>query len=612
MSPYALHGLPEVAVWGMEGVIEMKRLRISTLSTRSIQGSLVTALLALFASMLAALAFISCDRIEDRRAQVLQSDLERARSLAGAFDAYAQDVLHQELALGLALSPPRSPPSQEMKQLLARSAGSYPSIRHYSYLDPQGLVVSSSEPRIVGRDLDDQSYLQKIVQGREWAVSDLLQEGDAGEPAFAIARGIRDEAGTLRGIVVASVDPRRLGMELDVERGGLGAAAIVDGQGRLVYRFPEAEPAWEQRYRAEVASALASAAPEEGDVRTASGVIDGREQLIAQAPVRSIGWAAWASSPKEEAVAPVLGDLYRDAAILIAATGMGALGLLAVGRNLAVPIRQLRERVQSIARGESSHQTEVAGPTEIRELADALNLMAEEVRAREELREEYLHTISHDLRSPLTIIQGRAQLIQLSPDKVDQVCKNADAVVTGARRMNAMIQDLADASRLESGHLKLQRRPVDLRFFVLDLTERLTGVVDADRIRVEAPDGLPLVSADPDRLERILMNLLTNALKYSDSGAEVTVTLAEGNGEVITSVSDHGPGIPPKELPDLFKRFSRTRHAREHHEGLGLGLYIAKGLVEVHGGRIWVESEVGRGSSFSFALPTLSVAGWGV
>ena len=217
-------------------------------------------------------------------------------------------------------------------------------------------------------------------------------------------------------------------------------------------------------------------------------------------------------------------------------------------------------------------------------------------------REDLLHAVSHDLRSPLTVIHGHAEILQRQADRVDLVRKNADAIVMGAKRMNAMVQDLVDLARFESGQLKLKREPVDLRSFVLDLRERLTGVLEAERIRVEAPEGLPGVSADPNRLERILMNLIGNALKYSDRGSEVTVSLAARNEEVVTAISDRGPGIPPEEMPLLFRQF-RPMRPREPREGLGLGLHIAKTLVEAHGGSIWVERELREGSVFSFALP---------
>jgi signal transduction histidine kinase len=151
--------------------------------------------------------------------------------------------------------------------------------------------------------------------------------------------------------------------------------------------------------------------------------------------------------------------------------------------------------------------------------------------------------------------------------------------------------------------MKLNAQPLDLRQFILDLKERMATVSGAERIATRIDEGLPRVSADPERLERVLSNLLSNALKYSTPGTPVVVSARPGDGEVVTSVADEGPGIDPADLPHLFDRYFRAGKVRAPHEGLGLGLYITKGLVEAHGGRIWVESEVGQGSTFSFTLP---------
>ncbi len=223
----------------------------------------------------------------------------------------------------------------------------------------------------------------------------------------------------------------------------------------------------------------------------------------------------------------------------------------------------------------------------------------------EEQREDILRAISHDLRSPLSAILGHAELLARHLQKADLERErlSADAIAINARRMNAMIQDLVDAARLESGQLRLNRQLVDLRSFISDLLRRLGPAMETGRIRAEVPEGLPPVSADPDRLERILTNLLSNALKYSSPGSEVLVSAQRWDGDVVTSVSDRGPGIPPEDLPKLFQRYARTTVSQARREGLGLGLYITRQLVEAHGGHIWVESQVGVGSTFSFSLP---------
>jgi len=223
----------------------------------------------------------------------------------------------------------------------------------------------------------------------------------------------------------------------------------------------------------------------------------------------------------------------------------------------------------------------------------------------QEQRDDILRAVSHDLRNPLAGVLGHAQLLLRMLERAGltgREAQSARAIVAGCERMNAMIQDLVDTVRSESGQLRLERKPVDLPSFVADLLQRQAQVMETGRIRVE-PAPLPPALADPTRLERIMLNLLSNALKYSAPGTEVTVRFRQRNGEIITAVADRGPGIAPEDLPRLFQRYYRPTAGRERREGVGLGLYIAKMLVEAHGGRIWAESKLGEGSVFSFSLP---------
>lgn len=250
--------------------------------------------------------------------------------------------------------------------------------------------------------------------------------------------------------------------------------------------------------------------------------------------------------------------------------------------------------------------------------------MVEDITDRkraEQFREEYIHTISHDLRVPLTVIQWHAQVLGRALERSElegQVRRSAEMIITGAARMNTMIQDLVDSARLEAGQLRLEKRPVDLRAFVSAFVSGLVrqasavvdlgqakveiSMMDAERIKVDIPVGLPAVNADPNRLERILMNLLTNALKYSPPQTEVLVKGTRTDEGVVLSVSDEGVGVAPEDRPHIFDRFYRAKAGRKA-EGLGLGLHITKLLVEAHGGHIWVESEPGKGSTFCFTLP---------
>lgn len=228
-------------------------------------------------------------------------------------------------------------------------------------------------------------------------------------------------------------------------------------------------------------------------------------------------------------------------------------------------------------------------------------------RAEEERRREhYVHTISHDLRAPLTVVIGQAQLLEMSlgqSNPAGRERRSARAIVTAAQRMNIMIQDLVDSARLESGQLSLKTQPTDLAAYMNDVLDHAGPVLDTSRIKVEIPATLPTVLADTDRLERVLMNLLSNALKYSPAGSEVLVRAWDAGPKVEVTIADQGEGIPEEDIPHIFDRFYRASN-RSQAEGLGLGLYITKMLVEAHGGRVWVESKVGKGSTFWLSLPT--------
>lgn len=224
----------------------------------------------------------------------------------------------------------------------------------------------------------------------------------------------------------------------------------------------------------------------------------------------------------------------------------------------------------------------------------------------QEQQEDMLRAVSHDLRTPLTVVQGQAQLLARLLEQAGwngRLKQSTDGILTGARRMNRMIEELVESARLESGQVRLRQASVDMHAFVVELKERLAGALEAERIRVEAAIPLAAVWVDPNALERILTNLLTNSPKYAGPGTEVAVRLCQRGGEVVTEVKDRGPGIPPEEQERIFQRFARVRRTAGQREGLGLGLYITRRLVEAHGGRIWVESTPGQGSTVSFTLP---------
>jgi PAS domain S-box-containing protein len=226
-----------------------------------------------------------------------------------------------------------------------------------------------------------------------------------------------------------------------------------------------------------------------------------------------------------------------------------------------------------------------------------------ELRQLEQMKEDYLHMVSHDLRAPLSVILSHAQLLEILARKDQQILNSARVINTSTLRMNNMISDLVDSTRLESGQFILKTGLIDFNGFINDLLNRVKGVLDVSRIEFKELKTLPSVKADPDRLERIIINLLSNALRYSPENKRVQIIPTLEGNKLLIAVKDQGRGISQVDLPNLFNRYYRAKIDNNEGEGLGLGLFITKCLVEVHGGEIWVDSELGKGSTFYFTLP---------
>ncbi|WP_240358157.1 sensor histidine kinase [Myxococcus vastator] len=234
---------------------------------------------------------------------------------------------------------------------------------------------------------------------------------------------------------------------------------------------------------------------------------------------------------------------------------------------------------------------------------------AQDVTTRHELdrlREEYVSLISHDLRNPLHTISLRVGLLRraLRERNLEREESMTESIQRSVAWMSSMIEELLEGSRLESQRETPRREPRDLARFLEGVLERDVAPDVRERFHLEVQSSLPPVWVDATRLERVVVNLMTNAAKYSPDGQPITVRAQLQPGQVVVSVTDLGPGLSPEDAARVFDKYYRTRKSGvADAKGLGLGLYISRLIIEAHGGRIWVESEPSRGSTFSFSLP---------
>ena len=244
------------------------------------------------------------------------------------------------------------------------------------------------------------------------------------------------------------------------------------------------------------------------------------------------------------------------------------------------------------------------GPVELRGRIKTLlrtRSLSLQLNALLEDHQAMLAMVSHDIRSPLTAVRLQAELL-LKNLSLDSKGKHlVQSIINNTGRMNRMIDDLLDLGRNGIGDIEVNSRPIQLKEFLSRLLANEHFTQGAERVRIEIPDDFPTIIADTDRLDRIFTNLISNALKYA-SGSDIVIRAHTVGDEAVIEVTDYGPGIDPKFVPRIFDRYFRVMKSEKHTRGLGIGLYITKLLVEAHGGRIWVTSQLGKGTTFSFGL----------
>jgi signal transduction histidine kinase len=299
---------------------------------------------------------------------------------------------------------------------------------------------------------------------------------------------------------------------------------------------------------------------------------------------------------------------------LLAAT----LAAIFIARRIERPVRRLSEVAHRLGGGETSVRAEVHGHGEVAELSTAFNLMAERVEEREarlreinERKSEVVSGVSHELRTPLTTIKTLASLLRRDdlPEAERREC--LDIIVMECERQIDLVMNLLDLSRIEAGGSSYTRGQVDVSALlrVCLRVEQHVATARGQNLRGRIPTALPPISTDRKAMRRVLCMLIENAIKYTPDGGTITVSAKEDDGGVTVTVSDTGPGIDPEDMPHLFEKFFRGKSrssssaSRGRVPGVGLGLHLARSVVEDLGGRISVESAPGEGSAFSVWLP---------
>jgi signal transduction histidine kinase len=580
---------------------------------------------------------------EDSKLAVSGVEADKASSAADSIDQFIREIVDDlDSVAGSPVDPDRSVRLQEFGGLLQRQKV----FSELIYLDASGrdcvhaysFEINKIETDDCGDDRSNSPEFLRTVADQRY-FGDIAFDDRDGRPHMTLAVA---EQAPGAGVIVADVDLGSVVDAIDRSRiGEAGYAYAVNARGELIAHPDKNLVLAHTSFAAlpQVRAALDGAATARADVVTTGRDPDGIEVLSAYQRVDAPGWWVFVEEPISEAFAPIESAIWRTALLLVVFLLVAIVTSVLLARNLVRPIESIQVAAAKIGSGALDQRIEMSSRDELGALAEEFNRMAARLQAsyvgleqqvQERTRElasalakldeksrelaaashhksEFLADMSHELRTPLNAISGFSQVLrkQLFGEINEKQAEYLDDILAASRHLLSLIDDVLDLAKVEAGQIELEVTPFSLREAlergVVIVRERATR--EDVRVQLQSDPDVDTVVGDERRIRQVVFNLLSNAVKFAPAGSTVDVAAARVDGEVQISVSDSGPGIAPEDQARIFEEFQQAAAGREQREGTGLGLALSRRLVELHGGHIWVDSEVGKGSTFVFTLP---------
>jgi len=581
---------------------------------------------------------------EDSKRAVTEAEADKAASAAVSIGQFVEEILAD---LDSVAEPADDPTYVEHVRRYRGLLGHQSLLSTLTYFDAAGRAcvhVYSVEADKVNTwgcadaDRADPEVFSRARTGQPYFGSVTFNERD-NRPHMTVAIAEHEPGG---GVIEADFDLRSIVDAIDRARiGASGYAYAIDAEGTLI-AHPNINLVLGHTSFAtlpQVQSALTGTAIARAEVVTTGRDPDGQAVLSAFHSIDAPGWWVFVEDPISEAFAPIQSAIWRTAALLVVFLFVAIVTSILLARTLVRPIESIQVAASRIGAGALDQRIEISTRDELGALAEEFNTMASrlqesyagleheveertrelttalarldeksrELEAASHHKSEFLANMSHELRTPLNAISGFSQVLRkgLYGEVNDKQKEYLDEVLASSRDLLTLIDDILDLSKVEAGQIELDVAP-----FALGATLERGLVVVGERatkgdIRVSLASDpeVDTVTGDERRIRQVVLNLLWNAVKFTPPGGAVDVHAARVDGEVRISVADTGPGIAPEDQTRIFEEFQQAAAGREQREGTGLGLALSKRLVELHGGRIWVESEQGKGSTFVFTLP---------
>lgn len=489
-------------------------------------------------------------------------------------------------------------------------------------LDANGRVVAIDP--VDANDIPS-SLAEELLSEAERNRPDVETDWTRGEGSYLLAMSVPVQGG---GAVVARIEDAALTEPLQgVTLPDRALITLLDRNRRIIYRSQTAESALGVDLSG--VNQLSALNDRNTALMVRESSVDGVERVYGLSRVGKTGYVVMVGIPSSILYASAWRQLMGYAVIGLIVVFCTMTGALLIARSIVRPVRLLSFAAEEFGSGNFSIRAPSEGRDEISRLGMNFNAMAERVQKREakfaevdRLKSEFVSTVSHEMRTPLTTIKALTRLLMREGLDEGKRREYIETISVECDRQIDFVLNLLDLSRIEGGVLRVTHEQVDVNQVIGSVVKSELRAAEKrnHELRVESKDNVPPVCADPKELRRVLSNLVENAIKYTPDGGRIVVSNSEENSQVVIKISDNGRGIPAEDLPILFDKFHRGRPARHSAatadgttnaefledaevSGVGLGLYLAKNVMERMGGRITVQTEVGRGSTFTLHLP---------
>ncbi|TAK36027.1 MAG: sensor histidine kinase [Chloroflexota bacterium] len=590
----------------------MDRKRMPWMPPLSLRTKILASFGLVLLPVLALLISVFSAWYDNQRNGILNGYVQAAEAVASLVDA----TFDQGLAVAWALSTNPiigTANPAELDAYLDSLQPLYPLYDDAAVFDANGNNVGSMVlPTGAARpNVKDRAYFYQTMTTNDAVVSEVIISRASGHRIVTMAVPLRNADKQPVGVVITVLNLDAFARSLGTLNSQPEQAVFVsDRVGTLAVDTAAPIAAGELR---DVSSNLPIQAALQGTIFRAgvTSGIDGTPRFVAALPSPKYGWPVGVSIQPDVAQAP-LAETLRNVLIgfVLVALFSVALALL-LARLLTGPLRRLQQAAVIVGSGDFTHRAHIRTGDELEQVGNSFDYMAGELESMARLHDEFLAGAAHELKTPVTTIKGYAQLLRhWTPGGHEPREGQAIEIIEHqCDRLTRRIHEMLEAARLRAGGLEMRKESFDLDELADQLIRRVQPMTDRHRLLM-IRDGKSVVEADRERIEEVLANLLYNAIDYSPGGGDIVVRVRSDGSMAIVSVTDQGVGIASERQPHVFEPFYEPSAAG--HKGyrgvIGLGLHLSRRIVQQNGGRIWLESEEGKGSTFHFSLPRASDA----